>query len=85
MLKKNNYDPGEIINGKRETPNGDFLTWKIALNHFNNLPGDGLIPFLIDWGSSPHPSNMTPQGCKLLKIRAEHPNPQKILEVLDAM
>ena len=39
---------------------------------------DGLVPFLIDWKDSPHPSASTPQGCTLVSLRGEHPDPAAV-------
>ena len=47
--------------------------------------GDWLIPFFIDWGDTPHPSSNNPTGCTLIEIKATHPNPEMIRQMLSAM
>jgi hypothetical protein len=44
--------------------------------------GDGLVPFLIDWGDGPHPARTAPGGLELVHLRAEHPDPVAIIEWL---
>jgi Glyoxalase-like domain len=49
------YDPGPPTSMSRRTDAGDVLPWRhtpprVELN-------DGLVPFLIDWGSTPHPTS----------------------------
>jgi len=49
------------------------------------LQGDGLVPFLIDWGSTPHPAVGGAAGCVLIELRAEHPEPTVIRPLLRAL
>ena len=42
------------------------------------VAADGLVPFLIDWGTSPHPALSAPDGAVLLSVRAEHPHPSLV-------
>jgi hypothetical protein len=44
--------------------------------------GDGLVPFLIDWGGGPHPAEDAPGGVRLVDLRAEHPDPSAIGRLL---
>jgi len=39
---------------------------------------DGLIPFLIDWGTSRHPALSSPRGPTLLSLRAEHSEAERV-------
>jgi hypothetical protein len=81
--QKRGYDPGPIIDGARDLPDGASLTWRLA---FKQPPtGDGLVPFLIQWRSEPHPSTTAPSGCTFVSLRAEHPEPAGIQAVLDAL
>ncbi len=43
------------------------------------------MPFLIDWGSTPHPSITARQGCSLLSLRGEHPQPELVTPLLQAL
>jgi hypothetical protein len=76
------YDPGEVLEFGREAPDGARLTWRFT---FPPSAGDGLVPFLIDWGDTPHPSAGAPGGCSLVSLRAEHPAPDGIEAMLEAL
>lgn len=77
------YDPGEVQAMSRDLPGGGRLAWR--LTRAKDPAGDGLIPFLIDWGESEHPSRTSPAGCLLLSLRAEHPEPARIRTMLRAL
>jgi hypothetical protein len=47
--------------------------------------GDGLVPFLIEWGETSHPSTTSAKGCQLVTLRAEHPRPETITPLLAAV
>ena len=81
--KKRGYDAGAIIDGGRELPDGSSLKWRLAMNP--KPTGDGLVPFVIQWLSEPHPSTTSRAGCKFVALRGEHPDPAGIDAVLDAL
>jgi hypothetical protein len=75
---------GPVIPGARRRPDGVLLSWRYT--DPNTIVGDRIVPFFIDWGTSPHPAATATAGPKLVQIRAEHPDPprvQKMLAVLD--
>jgi hypothetical protein len=52
--REQGFDPGIVFTMSRTEPEGETLEWKLSL-----LPkpfGDGLVPFVIDWGKSRHPA-----------------------------
>lgn len=74
---------GEVMAGSRRRPDGTELSW-----HFTDarvLVGDGIVPFLIDWGQSPHPAGAAAKGASLVELYAEHPNPESIRKMLGAV
>ena len=77
------YDPGEILPRSRELPNGTVLRWR--LTSLRSDHPNWLVPFLIDWGDSPHPSRTAPAGVTLSNIRATHPEPEGTQKALDAL
>jgi hypothetical protein len=77
------YDAGVVQVMSRARPDGVTLAWKLT---FREEPGgDGLVPFLIDWGDTPHPSATSASGCRLVTLRAEHPRPESVTPMLDAI
>lgn len=71
---------GEVLSGSRQTPSGDSLTWRFT-DPFTVI-GGGIVPFLIDWGKSLHPSKTAPPGASLVSLRAEHPDAEHVRTVL---
>jgi Glyoxalase-like domain len=77
------FDPGPIHAMSRRRPDGVLLEWH--LTRHDEDPGRAAVPFLIDWGSSPHPSQASPTGVTLVELRAEHPSPDDLRRALDAL
>ena len=49
------------------------LRWQIALTDDGRLLGNGLLPYIIQWHSQPHPSNsMAKLGCRLQSLTIYH-------------
>jgi len=74
---------GEVKSGGRKRPDGVVLSWRVT--DTAKTPGDGIVPFFIDWGTSPHPAATSAKGAKLVGLRAEHPNPTEIRRMLEAL
>ena len=64
---------------------GDFR-WRIGVPADGHLPGDGLIPSLIQWLSPTHPAERLPEvGCALMKLEGFHTEPARIRDALTAL
>jgi hypothetical protein len=51
----------------------DQLSWEFALTDDGRLLGNGLLPYVIQWHSAPHPSNgMADLGCRLQALQIYH-------------
>ena len=64
----------------RTRPDGTTLQWRLAM-----LPGRALAdhwPFVIDWGSSPHPSEGAFSTCTLGALSVGDPEPSELRRVL---
>jgi hypothetical protein len=81
-LARGGIDLGEILSGGRVRPDGVELSWRLTSPRVG-LEG-GVVPFLIDWGVSPHPSSTAARGLKLAALRAEHPEPERLRTILAA-
>ncbi len=64
----------------------DGLSWQIALPEDGRLLGDGMLPYCIQWHSSPHPSQgMADTGCLLQHLTIHHNRPRWLDNQLDAI
>jgi hypothetical protein len=76
-------DPGPVHEMSRRRPDGFLLEWRLTRGAPD--PERLVLPFLIDWGTSPHPSESAPQGVRLVELRGEHPDPARLREELAAL
>jgi Glyoxalase-like domain len=74
---------GAVESGSRRRDDGSLLTWRFTDPHV--VVADGLVPFFIDWGASPHPAASAPGGVSLLALRGEHPYPAGVASLLRAL
>jgi len=51
---------GTVLTGSRERPDGVLLEWTYTDPRV--MVGGGIVPFLIDWGRSPHPASGAAAG-----------------------
>lgn len=73
--------PGEILPMER----GDYR-WRITVPADGHLPGEGLVPTLIQWDVPFHPAGRLPDaGCRLMKLEGFHPQPARIRTALDSL
>ena len=64
---------GHSSSGRRQRPDGAWLTWEVT--DPLRLIADGLVPFFIDWRTSPHPASTTAPQITLEDLHGEHPDP----------
>ena len=74
---------GAVTAGSRRRPDGVLLSWQFT--DPSVAIGDGIVPFFIDWGSSPHPALSAARGATLIGLRAEHPDAQRIQQMLQQL
>ena len=67
---------GNVQAGSRRQPDGVELSWRFT--DPGHVVADGIVPFFIDWGQSPHPSRSAAKGATLVELRAEHPRDRDI-------
>jgi hypothetical protein len=77
------YDPGPVLPMSRRRQDGVLLEWRLTFSEEDNE--DGLVPFLIDWGSSPHPSADAVDGLELVSLTGTHPAPDRVAAKLSAL
>jgi hypothetical protein len=67
---------GEVRSGSRQRSDGVLLSWR--LTEPARDMANGVIPFFIDWGESPHPSLNATHGAQLIELCAEHPENESV-------
>jgi hypothetical protein len=80
----------EPVGGRRLTPEGSEITWTLALPESPPAGEPGafsdydvaLLPFLIDWGESPHPATTSPVGLVLEHFVLSGPSPDALRGLL---
>jgi hypothetical protein len=66
--------------GSRVKLNGGVLNWKM-LNVTDQF--GGLIPIIIEWGAEiVHPAEDSPKGCSLQSFEMEHPEPDRVRNMI---
>jgi len=73
-------DLGAVIPGSRKRPDGVVLSWTYTDPRV--VLADRLVPYLIDWGASAHPSATAAKGITLISLRAEHPDAARVQAML---
>ena len=76
---------GPVRSMSRTRPGGDRITWRLTMPG-KPLPRQGIIPFFIDWGDTPHPCAELPdQGVRLVRLSGRHPDPEAVRRELDEL
>lgn len=74
---------GAVDTGTRKNPDGSEIHWQLTNPYA--MPMDGAVPFLINWGNTVHPSTVLPPGGQLTKVVIEHPDADRLRDVLSAL
>ncbi|PWT85840.1 MAG: hypothetical protein C5B57_02195 [Blastocatellia bacterium] len=72
---------GEVISGSRRRPDGVVLSWRYT--DPRTVVAGGVVPYFIDWGTSPHPAVTAAAGASLVGLRAEHPDADRVSKMLE--
>lgn len=80
---RNGVALGRVASGSRQTTDGAELRWQLT-DPAAMLEG-GVIPFVIDWGTTVHPASTAPRGPALLSLRAEHPDPPRVEQAMSVL
>jgi hypothetical protein len=76
-------DLGGVQARSRMLPDGVELKWKMTDPFAPRC--DGIVPFFIDWGTTPHPASTAVQGGELIRLEAIHPRANEVRTVLAAL
>ena len=67
----------------RDRLDGVRLDWTIL--YLEDSRFGEAMPFVIDWGASPHPSESVPAGCQLRSFAVLHPNADELARLYAAL
>jgi hypothetical protein len=76
--RQRGYDPGPVEPMSRTTPAGETVSWRLTRRP------DTVVPFLIDWGTTPHPAGNLPVAT-LTSFAGSHPDPARTRATLAAL
>ena len=74
---------GPVAAGSRKAPDGILLSWQFT--DPRTVVADGIVPFFIDWGATPHPARTAAAGAKIVNFRAVHPDARRVQTMLDRL
>ena len=75
--------PVPVSKGQRALSNGGSLQWQMTDPGVH--PNIDLLPFLLDWQDSQHPSETLESFCTIVGIQLYHQDPHKIHDQLNIM
>ncbi len=81
-MASNAFDPGRISAMSRVKPDGDEIHWRLTLNA---AARSCFEPFVIDWGTTTHPSKVTPTGATLISLNGSTTDPAAIRQMHSAI
>jgi hypothetical protein len=68
------YPLGEVTPAKR-----DALSWRLTIPADGHIPGDGVLPHVIEWDNGARPwERMADRGCRLDELIVRHPEPDSV-------
>lgn len=76
-------DYEDVTDHSRRTPDGGDVRWRMTTRKTED--GLAVIPFLIDWEGTTHPSERVPGGVRLVQFRVLTPEPAGIERQLRAI
>jgi len=85
VAQRYGHQLGPLGEGRRRTPEGTELSWRMARAQPAGAGGPDVFPFLIDWGESPHPATTSPGGLALERFVLLTPAPGVAKELLAAL
>lgn len=64
----------------------DSLRWRFAFTNDGSMPGNGLIPHMIQWEGGRHPAeSMLDSGCVVAGLAGTHTDPASVQRMVSSM
>lgn len=83
---QHDHDIGPVVPMSRRRPDGALLEWRLT---FPPEPDDGqrrsVLPFLIDWLDSEHPTIGLRQPVELIELQLHTAQPDRVRAIVDAI
>jgi len=82
------FSPGPIRAMRRTRADGVELDWQLTSHRLlddGELPDGGLVPFVIDWGATPHPTESATPGLSMTSMRVAGGETTAIYEMYDRL
>ena len=73
---------GDVTAMSRRRPDGVVLKWESTFPQLTGPFGPAL-PFMIDWGESPHPTGTLPAAARLVELDVVHPDTRALRTALE--
>lgn len=83
IARSEGVDLGNVQPGERRKPDGSVLRWRMT--DLRKVREQGIVPFFIHWGDTPHPGGTAPKGCILEKLELFHPDARRIERLLEKL
>ncbi|WP_419946117.1 VOC family protein [Candidatus Poriferisodalis sp.] len=84
-MRASGEDPGEIMSMSRVKPDGEEIHWSLTYSPGGLPDGASAVPFVIEWGETTHPAEVTPTGCTLVSVSGTHPDPDHLRVLYSAI
>jgi hypothetical protein len=81
--RERGHDPGPARAMSRAAPDGERLHWRLTWADLD--AGVALVPFLIDWGTTPPPPTRGLPEVELVGFEATHRRPDEVRPALAAL
>jgi catechol 2,3-dioxygenase-like lactoylglutathione lyase family enzyme len=81
--REHGIDLASVQTRGRMRPDGVELKWTMTDPLAPRW--DGIVPFFIDWGDTPHPAATSMRGGELLRMSAVHPRAEEVRAILQAL
>lgn len=76
------YDPGDATPMQRATPDGGLLSWTLTQP---TAWSGGVVPFLVDWLASPHPSTTIGATANLRELTVATDQDDRVTQAFSAL
>jgi len=85
MANAKGVELSDVISMTRITPEGNTLEWELSFPLETSSNQVMVVPFFIDWGTSPHPTSHRMKSAQLLALELIHPDPDNLAKTAQVL